>query len=361
MIRAFCQVDFTPPGNPDAHPPKKNNHLQHKGFFVTSPRRGGRPRKHPERRETTIAATAEIMTKPSPRQESAGSRLVRAISEDGAILALACDTTEPAARSAGRHGASPVAAAALGRALTGGALLASLLKEGQSVALKFEADGPLGRLVVEAERNGHVRGYVQNPGADVPDREGKLDVSGALGTNGFLTVLKDLGLKEPYQGIVSLRSGEIAQDIAHYLLESEQVPSAVALGTYVEADGRVSAAGGFLVQSLPPPDPDAVERIASRLEAMPPVTTLLRQGKTPEDLLRDIFSDIPYRILETQRLMLRCSCSRSRIERVLVSLGALELQEMLEERGEAEVSCQFCRTVYRFNREELAELIGRAA
>jgi molecular chaperone Hsp33 len=229
------------------------------------------------------------------------------------------------------------------------------------VALKFEADGPLGRIVVEAERNGHVRGYVRNPGADVPDRDGKLDVSGALGTTGFLTVLKDLGLKEPYQGIVRLRSGEIARDIAHYLLESEQIPSAVALGTYVESDGRVSAAGGFLVQSLPPPDPDAVERVASRLESLPPVTALLREGKTPEDLLRDIFSDIPFRILETQPLTLRCSCSRGRIERVLVSLGVQELKEMLEERGEAEVSCQFCRTIYRFNREELAEMIGRIA
>ncbi len=301
------------------------------------------------------------MTKTSPRQEVSKSGLARAISEDGSVLALACDTTELVARSARRHGTSPAASAALGRALTGGTLLAALLKEGQSVALKFEADGPLGRIVVEAERNGHVRGYVQNPGADVPDRNGKLDVSGALGKNGFLTVLKDIGLEEPCQGIVRLRSGEIAQDIAHYLLESEQIPSAVALGVYVESDGRVSATGGFLVQSLPPPDPEAVERVASRLEAMPPVTTLLRQGKTPEDLLRDIFSDIPFRIIETQPLALRCSCSRSRIERVLVSLGVQELKEMLEEQGEAEVSCQFCRMAYRFNREELAGLIGRLA
>jgi molecular chaperone Hsp33 len=296
-----------------------------------------------------------------PGREDSKSYLVRAMSEDGRVLALACVTTDLVARSARRHGTSPVAAAALGRALTGGALLASLLKEGQRLAVKFEADGPLGKILVEAERDGCVRGYVQNPGADVPDRDGKLDVSGALGINGFLTILKDLGLKEPCQGIVRLRSGEIAQDLAYYLLESEQIPSAVALGVYVETDGRVSAAGGFLVQSLPPPDPEAVERIASRLETMSPVTALLREGKTPEDLLRDIFSEIPFRILETQPLTLRCSCSRNRIERVLVSLGADELKAMLDDSGEAEVNCHFCRIAYRFNREELEELIGRIA
>jgi len=301
------------------------------------------------------------MTEESPGRKAVKNYLVRALADDGGVLALACVTTELAARAARRHGTSPVASAALGRALTGGALLASLLKEGQGLALKFEADGPLKKIVVEAERSGHVRGYVENPGADVPDRDGKLDVSGALGKSGFLTVLKDVGLEEPYQGIVRLRSGEIAQDLAHYLLESEQIPSAVALGVFVEPDGRVSAAGGFLVQSLPPPDPEAVERIASRLEAMPPVTRLLREGKTPEDLLETIFADLPFHVLETQPLSLRCSCSRSRIERVLVSLGAEELQAMLDDPGEAEVTCHFCRTAYRFHREELAGLIERLA
>lgn len=301
------------------------------------------------------------MTDPPRGRRVPRNHLVRAISDDGGVLALACVTTELAARSARRHETTPVAAAALGRALTGGALLASLLKEGQGLALKFEADGPLGKIVVEAERSGRLRGYVQNPGADVPDRNGKLDVSGALGRNGFLTVLKDVGLKDPCQGIVRLRSGEIAQDLAHYLLESEQIPSAVALGVYVEADGRVSAAGGFLVQSLPPPDPDAIEGIASRLEALPPVTRLLREGNTPEDLLRSIFADVPYHVLETQPLTLRCSCSRDRIERVLASLGADELKAMRDDPGEAEVSCHFCRTAYRFGREDLAGLIGRLA
>ncbi|NPU84838.1 MAG: Hsp33 family molecular chaperone HslO [Syntrophaceae bacterium] len=301
------------------------------------------------------------MTETPQKHHHPENYLVRAISDDGGVLALACVTTDLVARSARRHGTSPVAAAALGRSLTGGALLASLLKEGQGLALKFEADGPLGKIVVEAERDGSVRGYVQNPEADVPDRDGKLDVSGALGKNGFLTVLKDLGLKEPYQGIVRLRSGEIAQDLAYYLLESEQIPSAIALGVYVESNDRVSAAGGFLVQSLPPPDPESVERIASRLEAMLPVTALLQEGKTPEDLLRDIFSEIPFRILETQPLTLRCSCSRSRIERVLLSLGADELKAILDNPGEAEVNCHFCRIAYRFNREELAGLIRRLA
>jgi molecular chaperone Hsp33 len=316
----------------------------------------------PEHRRPAFSGSTDhedAMTEMPPVRDAAKDHLVRAISGDGGILALACVTTDLAARSALRHGTSPVASAALGRALTGGALLAALLKEGQGLALKFEADGPLGKVVVEAERDGRLRGYVQNPEADVPDRDGKLDVSGALGREGFLTVLKDLGLPEPWQGVVRLHSGEIAQDLAHYLLESEQIPSAVALGVYVEPDGRVSAAGGFLVQSLPPPDADAIERIASRLEALPPVTRLLREGEAPEDLLRDIFADIPYRVLEMQPLALRCSCSRGRIERVLAGLGAGEIRSLMEDTGEAEVACRFCRTVYRFGREELEALLGR--
>ena len=190
--------------------------------------------------------------------------LVRSMSKDGSIRGLAAVSTALVEEARRRHGALPTAAAALGRALTGGALLGAGLKTGQRVALKFEGDGPLKKIVVEAESNGAVRGYVAEPGVHLPSKNGKLDVAGAVGRTGLLTVSKDLRLKEPYQGIVQLVSGEIAEDLAFYLAESEQVPSAVALGVYVETHGAVAAAGGFLIQTLPPVREEILEQLIAR-------------------------------------------------------------------------------------------------
>jgi molecular chaperone Hsp33 len=283
--------------------------------------------------------------------------LVRVISDTLNVLGLACVTTDLVNEACRLHGTSATASAALGRALTGGALMAALLKDGQRLALKFEADGPLKKIIVEAECTGTVRGFVGVPDVDVPLKEGKLDVKAALGRNGCLTVIKDIGLKEPYSGIVQLRTGGIAEDIAFYFVESEQIPSAVGLGVFVEPHGDITAAGGYLIQTLPPSDEAMVDQLVTRLEGMLSVTQLLRSGKSPEDMLEIIFEGITYHIIEKREIVLTCTCSRERIERVIISLGSKDIAAMIEEQGEAEVTCEFCRTRHHFNRDELEQLL----
>ncbi len=282
--------------------------------------------------------------------------LVRIITKSGTARALACVTTGLVGEACLRHGTYPTASAALGRALTGGALMGALLKTGQRLALKFEGNGPLKKIIVEAEANGAVRGYVRVPEVDLPPRDGKLDVGGALGRAGFLTVTKDLGMKEPYRGVVQLFTSEIAEDLAFYLTESEQIPSAVGLGVFVEPDNTVSAAGGFLIQSLPPQDEEVVDLLMERIENMPPITELMRRGTSPEEFLETLFAGIPYDTLEKRVIAFHCSCSREKIERVLLSLGKEELADMIERQGQAEVTCEFCRELYLFDRTELGPL-----
>jgi molecular chaperone Hsp33 len=283
--------------------------------------------------------------------------VVRVISEKGNILGLACVTTDLVNDACHLHGTSATASAALGRALTGSALMASLLKRGQHLALKFEGNGPLKKIIVEADNDGTVRGFVGVPDVELQPRGEKLDVSGALGKEGFLTVIKDLGAKEPYNGIVKLRTGEIAEDLAYYFTESEQIPTAMGLGVFVEPSGTVSAAGGFLIQTLPPPDEHLVDILIDRLGSMPTVTQLLRSGHSPESLLEMILEGIPFHRLETKELLLQCACSRERIERVLISLGCEEMADLIEECGETAVTCEFCRTAYRFDRHDLESLL----
>ncbi len=283
--------------------------------------------------------------------------LIRVLSDKANVIGLACRTTELVSLACRLHGTTPTASAALGRALTGGLLLGALEKPGLRVGLKFEGNGPLRKILVEADSEGTVRGFVGVPGVDVMLKDGKLDVSGVLGSEGHLTVFKDVGLAEPYQGIVKLRTGEIAEDIAYYFSESEQIPSAVGLGVFVETDGRVSAAGGFLIQSLPPSEETTIDRLITNVRKIRSITDVLREGKTPEDLLGMIFEGLPCKTLEKKGLFFRCTCSRGRIEKVLVSLGCAELRHLAEEKGEAEVTCEFCRTAYRFSRGELEQLI----
>ncbi len=282
--------------------------------------------------------------------------LVRIITEDHSVRALACVTTQLVEEACRRQDAYPTAAAALGRALTGGVLLGALLKSGQRVALKFEGNGPLKKIVVEADSNGLVRGYVAEPHVDPPPRAGKLDVAAALGQDGLLTVIKDLRLKEPYRGIVRLYTGEIAEDLAFYLAESEQIPSAVGLGVFVEPDRTVSAAGGFLIQPLPPVNEEVIDRLMERIPQLPSVTELLRRGQTPEDLLDLIFAGIPFAILERYALAFRCTCNRERVEAALISLGRQELSALLAEKKEIKVTCEFCQESYVFGQQELARL-----
>ncbi len=283
--------------------------------------------------------------------------LVRAVTRKGHIRGLACVTTRLVDEVCWKQGTSPTAIAALGRALTGGALMGALLKTGQRVGLKFEGNGPLRKIVVEADSDGTVRGTVGERSADLPLREGKLDVAGALGRAGLLTVTKDLRLKEPYSGTVQLYTSEIASDLAFYLTESEQIPSAVGLGVYVEASGGVSAAGGFLIQSLPPSDDEVINRLTEQIQAMPPITELLRSGKTPEELLDLIFSEIAFDLFEKRSLSFKCSCSKERVINALVSLGHESLSSLIEQEEATEVTCEFCREVYAFSRKELSRLV----
>ncbi len=283
--------------------------------------------------------------------------LIRVLSDKANVIGLACRTTELVSLACRLHGTTPTASAALGRALTGGLLMGALEKPGLRVGLKFEGNGPLKKILVEADSEGTVRGFVGVPGVDVMVKDGKLHVAGVLGTEGHLTVFKDVGLDAPYQGIVKLRTGEIAEDIAYYYAESEQIPSAVGLGVFVETDRTVSAAGGFLIQSLPPSEETTISQLIINIRKIRSVTDALREGRTPEDLLGMIFEGIPYKTLEKKGLSFGCTCNRERIEAVLVSLGCAELRHLVEEKGEAEVTCEFCRTAYRFSRGELEQLI----
>lgn len=285
-----------------------------------------------------------------------GDYLVRVISHTKNVIGLAGVTTELVEEARLIHRTSRTASAALGRALTGGLLMGALMKRGQRLALKFEGNGPLRKIIVEADNDGTVRGYVAFPDAEVPLKDEKLNVAGALGSKGLLTVVKDLGLKEPYQGVVNLLTGEIAEDIAHYYAESEQIPSAMGLGVFVNIEGAVSAAGGFLIQSLPPAEEQVVDRLIENIRKIPSVTDLLRLGKSPEDLIEAIFVGVPFFPLGRRDLSFHCSCSRERIERALISLGSNELEKLINDQGEADVTCEFCRSSYHFTKGQLEEL-----
>ena len=283
--------------------------------------------------------------------------LVRAIAKSGSVRALVCVTAGLVDEVCKRHGTLPTASAALGRALTAGALMGSLLKTGQRVALRFEGNGPLKKIVIEADANGSVRGYVGDPQVHLLRPDGGLDVVLALGRAGFLTVAKDLGMKEPYRGTVQLYTSGIAEDLALYLVESEQIPSAVGIAEFVEEDGTVSAAGGFLIQAVPPVDPMVVEELMTRIEQLPPLSELLHNGKSPEEILDLLLTGIPYDVLEKRELAFACSCSRERIERVLISMGKKELSSMRQEQHGAEVTCEFCGEHYLFDAADLDRLI----
>lgn len=282
--------------------------------------------------------------------------LVRIVSRDGALRAAAALATSLVEGMRLRQGTDPTATVALGRLVTGAALLGSNLKDRQRLLLTVEGTGPLRRLHAETDAEGHVRGTVKVPVAGLPLREGRLDVAGAVGRAGFLHVVRDLGLREPYRGSVQLHTSEIAEDLAWYLTASEQVPSTVALGVYVEPGGEVSAAGGFLVQSLPGGEDSLLALVEERLKALPPTTALLREGLAPVHILERIFEGIPFLKTAQYDLVFRCSCSRDQVLGMLRALGPEELRHLATRQEETTVTCEFCKEVYEFGREELASL-----
>jgi molecular chaperone Hsp33 len=286
--------------------------------------------------------------------------IIRALSVTGGVRALVCSGAALAREICSLHGASATVSIALGRGLAGGALMGALLKSGQRLALKFEANGPLRKMIIEADSDGAVRASVANPAAEAELREGRWNVADVLGRAGFLTVSKDLGLGgEPYHGLVQLRSSEIGDDLAYYLADSEQTPSAVGLSAALDEDGQIAVCGGFLVQALPNADESMLETVMANIATLPPLASLLREGD-PQKLLERLFDSIAYTRLETRDIFFRCGCTREKVERALLSFGSLELRDMCTRDKGAEVTCEFCRHVYHFDAGEL-EKMGQAA
>ena len=286
-------------------------------------------------------------------------RLVRAITKDGMVQAVAVSTRDLTERARNIHTTLPVATAALGRALAAASMMGNALKaEGASLTLQIKGGGPLGTVMAVADEFGNVRGYVQQPHVDLPLRpDGKLDVGAAVGSSGSLTVIKDLGMKEPYIGSVALLGGEIAEDLAAYFVESEQIPTACALGVLVDRDQSVRAAGGYIIQLLPGAGEDVIGRVEAGVLAAGAVTGLLDRNGDPEAMLRTVLSGFDVEILETSPVEYRCYCSRERVTRALISLGKQELESILAEQGGCELTCQFCDRVYRFSADQLRSLI----
>jgi molecular chaperone Hsp33 len=282
--------------------------------------------------------------------------LLRATAMQGKIRAFAVQTTAIVEELRSRHDTSPVATAALGRTISAGLMMGAMLKGEEKLTIQIKGDGPLGQIVVDANAQGDVRGYVDNPAIDLPlNQIGKLDVAGAVGRDGFIYVIKDLGLKEPYRGSTPIVSGELGEDITYYFAKSEQTPSCVALGVLVDIDQSVKASGGFIIQLLPGLTDDEIDYMETMLSQLRPITTLLDEGATLEHILSSIVSDVV--IMEQVPVQFRCRCSRERVEQTLISLGKSELEAILQEDGKAEVVCHFCNEPYIFEGEQLQELI----
>jgi len=285
--------------------------------------------------------------------------IIRATAADGQIRAFAGTTTKLVAHAQKVHGLSPVAAAALGRLMTAAAMMGLDMKgEGDLLSAILKGGGPLGNLVVVASSDGRIKGYVDNPRVDLPlNPYGKLDVAAAVGKEGKLTVIKDLGLKEPYVGQVDIVSGEIGEDIAYYMAVSEQKPAAVGLGVLVDVDLTVIAAGGFIIQPMPGASEEILNKIENGIAQMPSVSTWIAEGKTPEEILKNLLGDHALKVHDRIYPYFLCDCSRERLKSVLVTLGRAELEDILKKEGKAELVCHYCNKKYIFNDNDLRELI----
>lgn len=289
-------------------------------------------------------------------------KIVKAISADGFVKAAAVSTRGLTERARNIHRTLPVATAALGRALAAASMMGNALKsDGASVTLQFKGGGPLGTVLAVSDNEGNVRGTVDHPATDLPLRaDGKLDVGSAVGHEGTLTVIRDLNMKEPYVGSVGLMGGEIAEDLAAYFVESEQIPTACGLGVLVDRDQSVKAAGGYLIQLLPGAGEGTISRVEGSLMAAGAVTALMEKYPNPADMLRAALPDFELEFLEESPVEYRCTCSRGRMERALISMGAAELRSLIDEQGGAELTCRFCDRVQTFTKAELEELLTSA-
>lgn len=288
--------------------------------------------------------------------------LIRSISKSGRIICMAVDSTDIAAKAEQIHKTSATVTAALGRLFTAATLMGVMLKkEEDSITLRVQGGGPAGLLIAVTDGLGNVRGDVENPVVEIPlNNLGKLDVAGAVGKNGSLSVVKDLGMREPYVGQVPIVSGEIAEDITQYYAVSEQIPTVCALGVLVNPDLTVRAAGGFLIQLLPGAEEEEIDRLEKNIASLPSVTKMLDGGASPEQICCWAMEGFDPQILERMQTEYRCTCSRKRVERALVSLGKDELQQMIQEEEKIEVNCHFCDKKYHFSRTDLQNLLETA-
>ncbi|WAA12358.1 Hsp33 family molecular chaperone HslO [Fervidibacillus halotolerans] len=287
--------------------------------------------------------------------------LIKAMAYDGEIRAYAADTTETVKEAQRRHDTWATASAALGRTMTATVMMGSMLKMNSRVTVKVEGNGPLGAIIVDTDEKGHVRGYVMNPHVDFETNEfGKLDVKRAVGTKGTLTVIKDLGLKEKFSGQAPLVSGELGEDFTYYFTVSEQIPSSVGVGVLVNVDHSILAAGGFIIQVMPGASDETISEIENRLKTMKPISNLIADGRTPEEILEEVLGKGNVKVLEKIPVQFQCTCSKERFGNAIISLGAKEIENMIEEDGKAEVRCHFCNTVYLFSKEELEKLKKQA-
>ena len=286
--------------------------------------------------------------------------IVRATAADNQIRAFAATTTQVVEIARQHHNTSPVATAALGRLLTAGAIMGSMMKnDTDMLTLQIRGDGPIQGITVTADSHANVKGYVGNPDVVLPPKNGKLDVGGAVGI-GLLQVIKDMGLKEPYSGQTILVSSEIAEDLTYYFANSEQVPSSVGLGVLMEKNNTVRCAGGFIIQLMPFAEEKTISQLEENLKNVTSVTALLDQGYTPEQLLETLLGNLGLEITDTVPTQFYCNCSKERVEQAVVSIGRKEIQKMIDDGEDIEVKCHFCNTAYRYTVDELKNIIKRS-
>ncbi|MCG0590525.1 Hsp33 family molecular chaperone HslO [Bacillus velezensis] len=282
--------------------------------------------------------------------------LNKAIAYDGKVRAYAARTTDMVNEAQRRHDTWPTASAAIGRTMTASLMLGAMLKGEDKLTVKIEGGGPIGAIVADANAKGEVRAYVSNPHVHFDlNEQGKLDVRRAVGTDGTLSVVKDLGLRDYFTGQVEIVSGELGDDFTYYLVSSEQVPSSVGVGVLVNPDNTILAAGGFIIQLLPGTDEETISTIEKQLSQIEPISKLIQKGLTPEEILEEVLGQKPD-VLETMPVKFHCSCSKDRFETAILGLGKKEIQDMIEEDGKAEAVCHFCNEKYLFTKEELEEL-----
>ncbi|WP_067729657.1 Hsp33 family molecular chaperone HslO [Oceanobacillus damuensis] len=283
--------------------------------------------------------------------------LIKATTFDGKVRAYAVTSTNTVEEARRRQDTWATASAALGRTITITAMMGAMLKGEDSNTIKVEGNGPIGAIIADGNAKGHVRGYVNNPHVDFElNEKGKLDVARAVGTEGTLSVIKDLGLKEYFTGEVPIVSGEISEDFTYYFATSEQVPSAVGAGVLVNPDHTILAAGGFIVQVMPGADEEIITRLEEQIQTFPSISSLIREGKTPEQILQQLFKDEEVKIHESMPIEFRCKCSKERLANAITGLGKEEIQSMIDEDHGAEASCHFCNETYHFTEQELEEL-----